>query len=460
MSKLRGLGGPTAASAEPPDSRRVAVASRVHTTPSPWLQVIYILTFRDDGRTANESLGAFVTTIFLLGYTCGPIVIAPFSEMYGRAINYKVCMALFTVFNMACAVANSLGSLIVFRFLAGIAGSCPITLGTGSIADLVRREKRAGAMAAYTIGTMLGPSVAPIFGGYMAQTLGAVGWRWTSGVTAIASGGLTVVAVCFVRETYPYVLLQRKTERLRKQTGNPDLRSALDSGKASRELFAFSILRPLRMFLSPIVFLLSLYVAIVYGYLYLAFTTFPRVFGQQYGFNSGPSGLAALGIGIGAVVGTMFSAMSDKLSSHLTKKNGGVPQPEYRLPIMAVGGFLVPIGLFWYGWTAEYKTHWFAPIVGSGFIGAGMIVTYMASTMYLVDAFTVYSASVTASSTILRSLLGALLPLAGGAMYDALGIGWGTSVLGFIAVAFIPLPFVFYFYGQRIREFRLFEVEF
>ena len=84
----------------------------------------------------------------------------------------------------------------------------------------------------------------------------------------------------------------------------------------------------------------------------------------------------------------------------------------------------------------------------------------MASTMYLVDAYTVYAASVTASSTIFRCLFGALLPLAGPAMYDDLGVGWGTSLLGFISVAFIPLPFFFYFYGQRLRETKHFKVEF
>ncbi len=76
----------------------------------------------------------------------------------------------------------------------------------------------------------------------------------------------------------------------------------------------------------------------------------------------------------------------------------------------------------------------------------------MATTMYLVDAYTEYAASVTASSTILRCLFGTFLPLAGPAMYQALGVGWGTSVLGFISLAFIPLPFIFYRFGQRIRE--------
>jgi hypothetical protein len=72
--------------------------------------------------------------------------------------------------------------------------------------------------------------------------------------------------------------------------------------------------------------------------------------------------------------------------------------------------------------------------------------------LYLVDAFTVHAASVTAASTLLRCMCGALLPLAGNYMYDSLGMGWGTSLLGFISVAFLPVPAVFYRYGQRIRE--------
>ena len=82
----------------------------------------------------------------------------------------------------------------------------------------------------------------------------------------------------------------------------------------------------------------------------------------------------------------------------------------------------------------------------------------MPASTYLVDAYTVYAASATAASTVFRSLLGALLPLAGNSMYNAMGVGWGTSLLGFIAVAFIPLPFIFWKFGQRIRESRISQV--
>jgi hypothetical protein len=78
----------------------------------------------------------------------------------------------------------------------------------------------------------------------------------------------------------------------------------------------------------------------------------------------------------------------------------------------------------------------------------------------MVDAYTIHAASVSAASTVFRSLLGALIPLAGNSMYDALGIGWGTSVLGFIAVAFMPMPLIFWRYGERIRESKRFHVNF
>lgn len=71
---------------------------------------------------------------------------------------------------------------------------------------------------------------------------------------------------------------------------------------------------------------------------------------------------------------------------------------------------------------------------------------------YLVDAFTVHAASAIAANTVLRSLAGAFLPLAGPKMYAALGYGWGNSLLAFIALAISPVAWIFYRYGETIRK--------
>lgn len=79
---------------------------------------------------------------------------------------------------------------------------------------------------------------------------------------------------------------------------------------------------------------------------------------------------------------------------------------------------------------------------------------------YLIDAFTIHAASAIAANTVLRSLCGALLPLAGPKMYATLGLGWGNSLLGFIAVAMLPIPWLFYKYGERIRTHPRFQIKF
>ncbi|KAF2230587.1 MFS general substrate transporter [Viridothelium virens] len=410
-------------------------------------------------HSTDETLGAFVTSVYLLGYAFGPLVIAPLSEIFGRAILYNVCNFIFLIFSIACALSNNLSALIVFRLLAGIGASCPMTLGAGTIADMIPLEKRGLAMAGYIMGPLVGPTIGPLAGGYLAQ---AKGWRWIFWLLSILAGFVFVVTLLFVRESYAYVILKQKTERLRRETGNPNLRSALDTGSGSKVLFETSIVRPIKMlFLSPIVFLISLYAATVYGYLYLMFTTFPRVFEGQYGFASGSVGLTYLGVGIGAFFGLVFcGAISDRLVKSLTKRNGGPPKPEYRLPVMFVGALLVPVGLFLYGWSADKKVHWVVPIIGTAFLGAGMFIITMAALTYLVDAYTTYAASASAAATVFRSLLGALLPLAGDSMYNSFGLGWGTSLLGFIAVAFIPVPLIFWKFGERIRQSKLSKVKF
>jgi len=138
------------------------------------------------------------------------------------------------------------------------------------------------------------------------------------------------------------------------------------------------------LFRSPIVFGLSLYIAVGYGYLYLVFTTITYVFEDQYGVSSSNVGLVYLGIGIGQFFGLMlFGAVSDKLLKRMAK--GGEMKPEYRLPLLWPGAILIPAGLLLYGWTAQYKVQWFAPILGTTLLGAGMIGTFMPIGTYLVE---------------------------------------------------------------------------
>ena len=156
---------------------------------------------------------------------------------------------------------------------------------------------------------------------------------------------------------------------------------------------------------------------IVFGYLYLLFTTVTDLYQTTYNFSQGATGLVFIGIGVGSLIGLIFfGALSDKIQNHLIAKNNGQAEPEFRLPILILASFLVPIGLFWYGWSAHMNAHWIMPIIGLGWIGCGIIATLMPIQAYLVDAFGEYAASAVAANTVVRSVVGAFLPLAGPSM--------------------------------------------
>lgn len=259
------------------------------------------------------------------------------------------------------------------------------------------------------------------------------------------------ISIFFLRETNAAVLLERKAARLRKETGNVALVSKMDRGLTPRQLFLRAITRPTKLLiLSPIVLLLSLLCAFVFGLLFILFTTFPTVFEKQYHFSASVSGLAYLGIGIAMAISLgVYATVSDKLQKAL----GDSPKPEERLkPIMWVLP-TVPIGIFWYGWAAEKQTHWIVPILGTAVFGFGFLWVMMPTQLYLVDAFGAEAAaSALAANVILRLLAAAFIPLVGPSLYASLGLGWGNSVLGFIGVVFLPVPFFFYRYGGWLRE--------
>jgi len=402
-----------------------------------------------DFHNNNDELASFVVSIFVLGFALGPIILAPLSEIYGRQIIYFVMNVLFVTFTMACALSNNLGMLIGFRFLAGAAGSTPLANGGGTISDLIEQERRGAAMAIFGVGPLLGPVIGPVAGGYLAQ---AEGWRWVFWVIVIAGGLTTILFFILLSETYAPVILQRKTLRLQKETGNLSLKSKLDTGLSVRSQLKHAIVRPAKLLLfSPIVLSLSVFQGLCFGCLYLLFTTFSMVYTEQYHWDTGKVGLSFLGLGIGCTISLIiFGSISDQILKY--KAGKGELKPEYRLLPMIPATIFISAGLFWYGWSAQAKAHWIVPILGTVLVGFGYLPVIMCTQTYLVDAYEKYSASALAASTVLRSLMGATIPLAGRSMYAKMGLGWGNSMLAFITLAMLPLPWVFYRYGEGLRK--------
>lgn len=135
-----------------------------------------------DFDSSSKLLATFVISVYILGFAFGPLIVAPLSEYGGRVIVYNTCNVLFLIFNIASAVAPNISSLVVFRFLCGIAGVTPTIIGSGTIADIMPPENRGKAMALWSLGPLFGPIIGPVVGGYIVE---ATSWRWVFWVLAI-----------------------------------------------------------------------------------------------------------------------------------------------------------------------------------------------------------------------------------------------------------------------------------
>ncbi|CCL99688.1 uncharacterized protein FIBRA_01709 [Fibroporia radiculosa] len=390
-------------------------------------------------------------SVFLLTFAIGPLFFGPLSEMYGRTWVYHITNLLFLAFNFGCAYSTSVGALIGFRVLAGFVGSAPVTLGGGSVADVFSEHDRASAMAVFTMGPLIGPVVGPIAGGFITET---IGFKYVFVVIGALCAVAAVCGIPFLQETYaPIIRL-----RLARRAGDPEKAAQMHPHLLKEHSNNFHRLwvdmrRPFILLTrSYVCFLLSLYMALMYGIYYLMFTTFPLLFAGVYHFSTGISGLAYIGLGLGFMVATVIGAsVADKIYKSLASKNGGVGKPEMRIPALIFGSLFVPIGLFWYGWSAQAATHWIMPVIGSGIFGFGMMTTYLPIQLYLVDTFQ-YAASALAAASVFRSLLGFAFPLFGVQMFAALGYGGGNSLLAGLGIVIgIPFPIWLWFAGERIR---------
>ncbi|KAI5291980.1 hypothetical protein KEM55_008183 [Ascosphaera atra] len=346
-------------------------------------------------------------------------------------------------------------TLIICRFFSGLGGAGSIALAPGLIADLYPAENRGFGATVVGMGGLAGPVLGPVLGGFIGQQLG---WRWEFWLlliqSAIYAAALTILNV----ETYGPVLIRRKIRTLEIELLRDDLRSAYDLDKPPRKrgsVLLHGLTVPFVLLTRSLVIgIMSISTALIFGLLYLFFLTIPSVFENDYGFTASKTGLANLGLCLGSIL-TMFlhALTSDAWLRRLALKyNGGVPTPEMRLPLLTIYTLIMPVSFFWYGWAVDTRMSYIWPIVSTVPFAISSTGMFMVIVAYVIDSFPEHAASASAAITFARSMVGAVLPLAGPAMFKRLGLGWGNSVLGFLSLLFVPIPFVFYRYGERMRE--------
>ncbi|KAI1325747.1 MFS transporter [Xylariaceae sp. FL0255] len=395
----------------------------------------------------NDEEFAAGLSLYVLGFAVGPPLWAPLSELYGRRICFNVSLGLIAVFTSATAGAQTITQVLIFRFICGSAAAAPLTIVGGIVSDIFTAEERGVGIAYYSAAPFLGPILGPLLGGFITIN---VGWRWVQGVCAIFVGVNWIAGLFLVSETYTPVILQGMANNLAKKDGKSyttiiNQNSGAVSGMA---VFNKTLKRPwVLLFREPIVLITAIYLAIIYATIYSFIPAFPIVYEELRGWNAGIGGLAYLGIAVGMVVGLIFSIYDNKRYARL----GDKATPESRLPACLVGAIALPVGLFGFAWTNAPSIHWSASIILSSFFGFGSVIVWLPITNYLVDIYTIYTASVLAATAMFRALIGSTFPLFTTQMYQNLGIHWASSIPGFLTLACMPFPFIMYKYGAKIR---------
>lgn len=395
-------------------------------------------------------------TVFVLGYGIGPMFLSPLSEHppIGRTYIYIITLAVFCVLQVPTALADTIEKIIGLRLVAGLFASPALSTGAATLGDTFSPHKLYIGLLLWAIAAFNGPSLGPLLGGVFTQL---IGWRWTFWFLCIASGFTLCLLFVFLPETNAATLLHRRAARLRKLTGNQNIRSPYEVNKelhpvSLRELAIDTLWRPIFIaFGEPIVFILNLYCAFLYILLNSWFEAFPLVFNELYGFNLIEGGLAFLSVITGASIGAVIYLYW--VGQIVKDQNAQIER--FLLPAMG-GAFLVPIGLFIFSWGASTHSHFIAPCIGALLCCVGSINIFQAIFNYLGRGFYFYLASVFAGNCLVRSWAAAVFPIFVTPMFTNLAIkdfpvGPGGSILGGIGTVMIAIPFVIYKYGVPLR---------
>ena len=313
----------------------------------------------------SRTVSILSLSLFVFGLGIGPMIAAPISETLGRNMVYKISGLVYMLFILGAGFSETLASLLVCRFFAGVAGGPVLAVGAGTNADVFPLHLRAVSSSFYIMAPFLGPSIGmshhlmlmlethilflkltlagPVIGGFAAQFKG---WRWTQWCTIFIAlaAYLTVLPM---QETYKKVILQRRAKRL----GNSPPPAAAKKGWAQiKMVLTITLARPLHMLATePIVSLLSAYNAFTFGVLFAFFAAYPYTFQTVYGFNTWQYGLTFLGIGVGVLLGLITAINIDRkiymrLHRRAKQERKSVIAPEHRLYVGMAGAFGVPIG--------------------------------------------------------------------------------------------------------------------
>ena len=273
-------------------------------------------------------------------------------------------------------------------------------------------------------------------------------------ISAIVMAFLGVLTL-MIRESRPSFLLTQEVEKLRQVTGDESLEALNpDNTPDFRTFVRTALIRPARLFCTePIVFVCAMMQGTCVALIYLFTEALPPIY-ESMGFAAAPSSLPFFAIGLGFLL-NILTRLWDLRVMNRHREKGHPPLPENKLSGLFIAAPCLATGLWWFAWVippAVNNVHWFMSCIPLFFVGFALNEFSIVLAGYMADSYLGYAASGFAALAVARSTLSAMFPLFADKLFSALGANVAVSILATMATVFCAAPFLFVYYGRRLRE--------
>ncbi|KJK77710.1 hypothetical protein H634G_07449 [Metarhizium anisopliae BRIP 53293] len=420
---------------------------------------------------AIPKVAYFFTTTALLQGT-GNLFWVPMANKWGRRPAYIFSYLIYFGTSVWLIFDKSYGGFLAARILMGFGAGAAETIAPISIADIFFLHQRGRIMSLYTCFLSIG-----VAGGLVISGLITINhtWRTIYEVGSALVGFVLLLAIFTLPETaYPREKVvdthsAGPTDENRSRGSSsseveagfktvPKKRTYLESlkifcGTLTEENFFQMVIRPFGLILLPPVLWAALVQAATIGFLVAVTSNVDPAFEQTYHFKPYQVGLCFISAIIGSLLGIPAGGhFGDIVADHLTKRNGGIREPEMRLPAVTLSVLTSPLALVLYGVGIEHKLHWICPTIGLGLLNFSITQATNICLVYVIDAYRPVAGEVTLAVMGFKSLFGFLLSFETNPWINASGYQNAYGAMAGISAGVFILWVPLYFWGKKIRH--------
>lgn len=398
-----------------------------------------------------------------------PSFVGSISDAKGRRPAYICCLTLYLGANIGLALQNNYAALLVLRCLQSSGSSGTIALASALVADITTRAERGKYIGYATMGVTLGPAIGPLIGGGIAESLN---WHWIFWVLSMLAGVLILVVVIFLPETCRTVVgngsvappkWNRPLIQWTTVNSKPQMTPVPSTLTARRR--RPSPVQSLELICHKEAAIILFYGGFMYAGYFLVLSTLTSQLADRYGLTALKIGLCYLPIGLGSLSSRWtLGILLDRNFKRTAALEGiaivrnrqqdidNFPIERARLQVSLPFMGMASLTMLGYGWLMEQKTSLVGPLVMLFFLGHFITGSFSSLNTLIVDLHYQTPATATASSNLVRCLLGAGATAFATPLINAIGIGWAGTAVALLLLALSPLVWLVYFKGWDWRR--------